>query len=254
MPAPLADILAELDRLLEPGRFRDYCPNGLQFPGRPEVARLATGVSASVELFELAIERDADLLVVHHGLFWGAGPGPIDASLKRRLKPLFEADVSLVAYHLPLDAHPRLGNNAVLAEVLQARPAQPFAFHDGEPIGTIADFPGDGIPASELFARVRGATQREPLVFDAGPSQIRRLAIVTGAGASYLDEAIQMGADAYLTGEPAERVMNQAREAHVHFIAAGHYATETFGVKRLGEHLSERFDVDHLFIDVPNPV
>jgi dinuclear metal center YbgI/SA1388 family protein len=254
MPAQLTDVIAELDRLLEPARFKDYCPNGLQFPGRPNVSRIATGVSAGVELFDRAIERGADLLVVHHGLFWGTGPQPIDASLKRRLKPLFEADLSLAAYHLPLDAHPELGNNTLLAKALQARPAQSFAFHDGQAIGTLADFPDGPIAARELFDRVANATHREPLIFDSGPAQVDRLAIVTGAGASYLEEAISLGANAFLTGEPAERVMTQAREANVHFIAAGHYATETFGVRRLGERLGERFDVDHVFLDVPNPI
>lgn len=254
MPAPLADILATVDDLLEPGRFADYCPNGLQFPGRPDVGRIATGVSASVELFERAIESDADLLLVHHGLFWGSSPQAIDLAMKRRLAPLFEADLSLAAYHLPLDAHPELGNNSLLAQALGAIETQPFAPHQGQPIGRIATFSSEGIPAGELIDRVSSATQQEPLVFDCGPSVVCRLAIVSGAGASYFDEAIALGADAFLTGEPAERVMTQAQEAKVHFIAAGHYATETFGVKRLGQLLSERFDVEHLFIDVPNPI
>jgi dinuclear metal center YbgI/SA1388 family protein len=254
MAAQLNDLIAELDCLLEPARFKDYCPNGLQFPGRPHVARVATGVSAGVELFDRAIERGADLLVVHHGLFWGGGPGPIDVSLKRRLKPLFEADMSLAAYHLPLDAHPQLGNNALLAEALRAGPAQPFAFHDGQAIGALVEFPDGPIAANELFDRVAKATDRQPLIFDSGPARVGRVAIVTGAGSGYLEEAISLGADAFLTGEPAERVMTQAREANIHFIAAGHYATETFGVRRLGEHLRERFDVDHVFLDVPNPV
>jgi dinuclear metal center YbgI/SA1388 family protein len=174
--------------------------------------------------------------------------------MKRRLKRLFDADLSLAAYHLPLDAHPTLGNNALLAEALGATPSQPFALYGSEPIGTIAAFPGEGVTAAELFERVEHATGREPLVFDAGPSHVRRVAIVTGAGSSYLDDAVALGADAFITGEPAERVMTQAHESEIHFIAAGHYATETFGVKRLGEHLNERFGVEHFFLDLPNPV
>jgi dinuclear metal center YbgI/SA1388 family protein len=247
-------LIAELDALLEPGRFRDYCPNGLQVPGRQRVAKIATGVSASAELFELAAGERADLLVVHHGIFWGSGLGPIDVPMKRRLKLLFDADMSLAAYHLPLDAHPEIGNNALIARALGAETLRPFALHEGEPIGILAGFPGDGMPSSALFTRVAEVTAREPLVFDAGPERIRSVAIVSGAGSDYLAEAVLAGADALLTGEPAERVMTQAREAHVHFIAAGHYATETFGVRRLGEYLSERFDVEHVFIDVPNPV
>jgi dinuclear metal center YbgI/SA1388 family protein len=254
MPAALSEIIEELEELLGPERFEDYCPNGLQVPGRAEVARIATGVSAHVELFELAAAERADLLLVHHGLFWGPGPGPIDAALKRRLQILFEAEISLVAYHLPLDAHPELGNNALLGQALGAEDHRPFALHHGEPIGVLAELPGEGLPSEELFARVRDVTSREPLVFDAGPARVSRLAIVSGAGADYLAEAAAAGAEALVTGEPAERSMAQAREAGLHFIAAGHYATETFGVRRLGEHLAERFELSHTFLDIPNPV
>jgi dinuclear metal center YbgI/SA1388 family protein len=248
------EVLEEVDRLLGPDRFEDYCPNGLQVPGPPEVATVATGVSAHAELFELAAGERAELLVVHHGLFWDAGIGPIDATLKRRLKILFDADIGLAAYHLPLDAHPRLGNNALLADALGAAELDPFALHRGQPIGFCASFPGEGLPAGELFARVGEVTAREPLVFDAGPARVRRLAIVSGAGANFLADAAMAGADGLLTGEPAERSLAHARESGLHFIAAGHHATETFGVRRLGEHLAERLGVRHVFLDVPNPV
>jgi dinuclear metal center YbgI/SA1388 family protein len=254
MPARLADILTEIDQLLEPARFDDYGPNGLQVPGPAEVSTVATGVSAHAELFELAAAERAQLLIVHHGLFWGAGPGPIDATLKRRLQILFDADIGLAAYHLPLDAHPEIGNNALLGRALGAERLEPFGLHHGEPIGFIASFSGEGLGAAELFARVGDITSREPLVFDAGPPQVRRLAIVSGAGADFLADAAAAGADALLTGEPAERTMAQARESGLHLIAAGHYATETFGVRRLGEHLAERFGVREVFLDVPNPV
>ena len=254
MPCQLQDAIAELEQLLQPSRFKDYCPNGLQFPGKSEIGRLATGVTASAELFERAIAAQADLLVVHHGLFWGSTATPIDFRMKRRLKLLFDSDMSLAAYHLPLDAHPQLGNNALIAQGLGADKLDPFALHDGEPIGFIAHFPGKGLDAKDLFARVADLTQRTPLVFEAGPEQIGKLAIVSGAGNDYLADAVTAGADAFLTGEPAERVMSEAQESAIHFIAAGHYATETFGVKRLGEHLSERFALEHTFIDVPNPI
>jgi dinuclear metal center YbgI/SA1388 family protein len=254
VPCSLSEAIAELDRLLQPERFGDYCPNGLQVPGRAEVARVATGVSASAELFERAVSEQADLLVVHHGIFWGPSPGPIDLALKRRLKLLFDADMSLAAYHLPLDAHPDVGNNALIAQGLGAERLEPFALHENEPIGFLAHFAGDGLPVRELVARIAELTARHPLVFDAGPGRVRRVAIVSGAGAIYLADAVASGADAFITGEPAERVMAHAREEHIHFIAAGHYATETFGVMRLGEHLTKRFDIDHVFIDVPNPV
>jgi dinuclear metal center YbgI/SA1388 family protein len=191
------------------------------------------------------------LLLVHHGLFWGE-TGPIDAQLKRRLQVLFDAEISLAAYHLPLDAHLEVGNNALLARALGATDLSPFALHRGQPIGVIASLPVG--PAAELFERVREVTSREPLVFDAGPPQVSRVAIVSGAGGDYLGAAAQAGAEAFITGEPAERSMAQARELGLHFIAAGHYATETFGVRRLGEHLAERFGARHVFLDVPNPV
>ncbi|HWG09757.1 MAG TPA: Nif3-like dinuclear metal center hexameric protein [Solirubrobacteraceae bacterium] len=254
MPAAASDIVEELDRLLDPGRFQDYGPNGLQVPGAAQVETVASGVSANLELFERAAAERAQLLIVHHGLFWGSGPGPIDAALKRRLQILFEADIGLAAYHLPLDAHPELGNNALIGKALGAASLEPFALHRGEPIGFIATLPGDGTPAEELFASVRHLTSRDPLVFDAGPARIRRLAIVSGAGSDYLADAGAAGADALLTGEPAERVMSAAREAGIHFIGAGHYATETFGVRALGEHIADRFGVRHVFLDVPNPI
>jgi dinuclear metal center YbgI/SA1388 family protein len=254
MAVAMSDILAELDRLLQPERFDDHCPNGLQVPGPANVASIATGVSAHVELFELAAAERAELLIVHHGIFWGSSPGPIDAPLKRRLQVLFDADIALAAYHLPLDAHPEIGNNALLARALGADSIEPFAVHRGEPIGFLARLPDEGIPAGELFARVRQTTSREPLVFDSGPALVRTIAIVSGAAADFVPAAAAAGADAFLTGEPVERVMAQARESRLHFIAAGHYATETFGVRRLGEHLAERFSLRHVFLDVPNPV
>jgi dinuclear metal center YbgI/SA1388 family protein len=254
VPAATTDILQELDRILDPGRFDDYGPNGLQVPGPAEVETVATGVSANLQLFELAAAKRAQLLLVHHGLFWGSSPGPIDATLKRRLKILFDADMALAAYHLPLDAHPQFGNNALIAQELGAEKREPFARHHGEPIGVLAHLPGEGLSPEALFARVHEITSREPLVFDAGPARVRSVAIVSGAGSDYLAEAAAAGADALLTGEPAERAMANAREAQLHFIAAGHYATETFGVRRVGEHLAERFGVRHVFLDVPNPV
>jgi len=240
--------------MLEPARFQDYGPNGLQVPGQRRVRTLATGVSAQAELFELAAAERAELLIVHHGLFWGTGPGPIDAALKRRLKLLFDADMGLAAYHLPLDAHPELGQQRAARPRARLRGPDAVRAAPGQPIGFIATLPEQGLTSTELFARVERITSREPLVFDAGPDRVHRVAIVSGAGADYLAEAASAGADAFLTGEPAERVMAQARETGLHFIAAGHYATETLGVKRLGEHLAERFDLREVFLDLPNPV
>ncbi|HEY7953106.1 MAG TPA: Nif3-like dinuclear metal center hexameric protein [Solirubrobacteraceae bacterium] len=256
MPASLSEILQDLDALLNPGAFEDYCPNGLQVPGANEISTVVTGVSAHLELFERAREAGAELILTHHGLFWGSGPtAPMDPQMKRRLKLLFDANMSLASYHLPLDAHPEIGNNALLASALGAKSTEePFALHRGQAIGVLAQFPDGGLPAEDLFERVKRVTNREPLVFASGPERIQRLGIVTGAGADYLAEAADRGAEAFLTGEPAERVMAQAHELRMHFIAAGHYATETLGIRRLGEHVAARFGVRHVYVDVPNPI
>ena len=249
-----SDIIAFLDDLLEIDAFEDYGPNGLQVPGRDEVQTVATGVSAHRELIEGARAARAELVLVHHGLFWDAAPRRLDRRQAERLRLLLEAGIGLAAYHLPLDAHPEVGNNALLAEALGTEGRRPFAEHGGRPIGVAARFPGEGIAAAELFARVREVTGREPLVFDAGPDPVRGIGIVSGAAADDVTLAIEAGLDAFLTGEPTERVMAEAREGGVHFIAAGHYATETFGIRRLGELVAERFGVEHVFIDVPNPI
>jgi dinuclear metal center YbgI/SA1388 family protein len=245
----LPAILKSLDELLQPGRFRDYGPNGLQVPGTEDVDSVVTGVSANLELLEGARDAGAQLVLVHHGLFWEGQPLALSRPLAGRLRTLLESGMSLAAYHLPLDAHPEVGNNALIAAGLGGDEQEPF----GE-VGIAARFPGDGIPAADLFARVHTLTDREPLVFDAGPERVRTIGIVSGGAAGDLDAAVAQGLDAFLTGEPKEQVMGTAREAGVHFIAAGHYATETFGIRRLGEIVAERFGVRHEFIDVPNPI
>lgn len=245
--APIKDLIGHLDALLNPSAFDDYGPNGLQVPGTDAIGTLVTGVSASTALFERAIELDADLILVHHGLFWGA-TGPIDAQLKRRLQLLFDHDIALAAYHLPLDAHPEVGNNALLARAIGATDPEPFVG-----IGVRARL--DGVSPDELHARVREATGgREPLAFLAGPDAIHTIGIVSGGAARHLDDAIAAGLDAFVTGEPREPAMNDALENGIHFLAAGHYATETFGVRALGERLAAEYGIKHLFADLPNPI
>jgi dinuclear metal center YbgI/SA1388 family protein len=247
------ELIDALDHLLTPESFEDYGPNGLQVPNSNRshtVDTVATGVSASAELFERAAAEGAQLVLVHHGLWWRGMPQHIDRALYRRLKPLFDHDMALAAYHLPLDAHPEVGNNALLAKELGLVSVRQFAT-----IGAAGRFPGDdGITAAELAGRVRDVTAREPLVLDFGPERIRSLAIVSGGAPDHLRDAIAEGHDAFLTGEPAERVFTQAREARIHFVAAGHYATETFGVRALGDLLADRFAIRHVFIDDPNPI
>jgi dinuclear metal center YbgI/SA1388 family protein len=250
----ISTIVSALDELLDVAAFRDLGPNGLQVPGPHEVERVATGVTAQRELIERAIAAEAQLIVVHHGLFWDFHPTGLSPTLAERLRPLFKHDVALAGYHVPLDAHAELGNNAILAERLGCERHEPFGHFRGQAIGRAGTFAGDGVTAPELFARVRELTGREPTVFDAGPDRVRRIGIVSGSGADTLPEAVAGGLDALLTGEPREHVMADAREGGIHFIAAGHYATETFGVRALGDWLAARFGIDHVWIDIPNPV
>jgi dinuclear metal center YbgI/SA1388 family protein len=245
----VADILEWADDLLDPGRFRDHGPNGLQVPGADQVEVVVTGVSANLELLERARDAGAGLVLVHHGLFWEGAPRALSRPLAARLRTLLSGEIALAAYHLPLDAHPEIGNNALIADGLGCDGREPFA-----EVGFAARFAGDGVPAAELFERVQALTGREPLVFDAGPARVRTIGIVSGGAAGSLDDAVAAGLDAFLTGEPKEPVMGTAREAGVHFIAAGHYATETFGIRRLGELAAERFGLRHEFVDVPNPI
>jgi dinuclear metal center YbgI/SA1388 family protein len=252
--AQITDIIRTLDELLSPGDFRDLGPNGLQVPGTPEVTKVVTAVSARRELSERAVELGAQLVLVHHGLFWDFHPTGLTPLLAERLRPLFKHDINLAAYHLPLDAHPGLGNNAILARELGCSDQQPFGVYKGTAIGVRGRFDGDGITPAELRARVRAVTGREPLLLGAGPDAIRSIGIISGSAADSLGEAVAAGLDAFLTGEPREHITAEAAEHGVHFVAAGHYATETFGIRALGELLADRFGVEHHFVDLPNPV
>jgi dinuclear metal center YbgI/SA1388 family protein len=247
------EIVAYLDELLEVGSFSDYGPNGLQVPGAEEVSLVVTGVSAHRELFERAVEAGAQLVVCHHGLFWDSGPRAIGPAMKERLRLLFDADLSLAAYHLPLDAHPEVGNNALICEALGLVRAEPFGDHGGRPIGFVGRSP-EGIPFPELRRRCADAFGQEPFVWDAGPELVRSVGIISGGAPGDLSEAVDRHLDAFVTGEAAEFAMADARENGVHFVAGGHYATETFGVRRLGDLLSHRFGVEHHFVAVPNPI
>jgi dinuclear metal center YbgI/SA1388 family protein len=255
--ARITSIVSALDELLSPGAFRDLGPNGLQVPppaGDGAVSRVVTGVSAQRALIERAVELRAELVLVHHGLFWDFHPTGLTPVLAERLRPLFAHGIALAAYHLPLDGHAVHGNNAILAERLGCEAHEPFGDFRGTPVGRAGRFAGDGVAAGDLFARVREVTGREPTVFAGGPERVRRIGIVSGSAASTLDEAVAQGLDAFLTGEPREHVMADALEAGIHFVAAGHYATETFGVRSLGDWLAERFGIEHHFVDIPNPV
>jgi dinuclear metal center YbgI/SA1388 family protein len=248
------EITAFCDELLDVASFEDYGPNGLQVPGGMEVNKVATGVSANLECLQGAVDSGAELVLTHHGLLWGSEVSALSVPMAARLRALLCADVSLAAYHLPLDAHPEIGNNALLRDALGLEPDErPFGEAKGSSVGLIGRAP-EPIEAGELTRRLAEAVGRDPLVFEAGPARISTVGIVTGAGGFALHEAGPLGLDALVTGEPSEPVMGEAREYGIHFLAGGHYATETFGIRRLGELVAERFSVDHEFIDVPNPI
>lgn len=242
------DILEYARELLDLDAFHDYGPMGLQVVGTDEVTKIAAGVSSSRELFERAAAAGAQLLIVHHGLFWENDPRVIDRQLKARLQALFDADVSLAAYHLALDAHPEIGNNALLAGLLGVD-SRERVLEWG--FGGALDPPAT---LEELAGRLRQATGQEPQVFEGGPQPIERVAVITGGAARLFPQIAALGYDAYVTGEPAEPTLHAARELGVHFLAGGHYATETFGIKALAEKLAERFGLDSEFLDLPNPV
>jgi dinuclear metal center YbgI/SA1388 family protein len=247
-------IVAYLDDLLDAGGWEDYGPNGLQVPGAARVERIVTAVSAHQELFERAASSGAQMVLCHHGIFWGGPLGPIDARMKRRLQTLFDADLSLVAYHLPLDAHAEVGNNALICARLGFERSEPFAEHRGRAIGWVGRSAAP-VPVDELLGRCRELFGRDDVLhFPGGPAAVGALGVVSGGGAGDLEAAAALGLDAFLTGEPSEPAMADARERGITFVAGGHWATETFGVRRLGDLLADRFGVSHRFVALPNPV
>jgi len=239
-----------LNNLLETARFKDYCPNGLQVEGRRRVEKIATGVTASLAFLEAALEWGADALIVHHGYFWKNESPEITGRKYRRLKALLANDLNLFAYHLPLDSHPELGNNAQLGAKFGWIGEQRFGEQD---LGWMATLPMP-ITLAHFTAQVEQTLGRTPLVLGDPDWQLRRVAWCTGAAQGLFDAAIDAGADVFLTGEISEQTTHTAAESGVAFLAAGHHATERFGVQALGAHLSEAFDVEHLFIDIHNPV
>jgi dinuclear metal center YbgI/SA1388 family protein len=247
------EIVSFCDELLEVDAFEDYGPNGRQVPGAGEVNMVATGVTPTLEMLRGGLEAGAELILTHHGLLWGTAEHGITPGLANRLRALLEAEATLAAYHLPLDAHPEIGNNALLCEGLGLVRGEPIGEVKGRAVGFVGRSP-EAIPLAEFLDRLNRLVGREPLVQGDGPAEIETVAVVSGAAASNLTEAALAGVDAFLTGEPAEHAMGEAAEAGLHFIAAGHYATETLGIRRLGDLVAERFGVEHQFIDVPNPV
>ena len=242
------DLIAYCDELLEAGMFKDYCPNGLQVEGCESVAKIVSGVTASQALIEAAIEYQADLLLVHHGFFWKGENAVLTGIKKRRLKSLLTNDINLLAYHLPLDAHKTLGNNILLAEKLGITVEQFFASNEIALAGRIKEQSGD-----KFRQHIAHILDREPLHVEAD-RPIINVALCTGAAQSYIEQAIELGMDAFISGEISENTWHIAKENNIHYFSAGHHATERYGVQALGKHLADRFGLQHKFIDIVNPV
>lgn len=250
----LIELVTHTNRLLAVENFTDYCPNGLQVQGRPEVQTLIGGVTACQALLDAAIERQADAILVHHGWFWKNEDPRIVGMKQRRLATLLRHDISLIAYHLPLDAHPELGNNAQLAQRLDLTITGTVGGNGRTPglvmLGELAE-PVSGV---EFATRIETRLQRQPLHIAGSDAPIRRLAWCTGAAQSFIETALHEGVDAFLTGEVSEPTVHFARENGLHFFAAGHHATERYGVQALGTHLAAKFPLHFTFIDIDNPV
>lgn len=253
MAVQLKALVSELAALLDVRQFNDYCPNGLQVEGRPDVRRIITAVTASQAAIDAAIEKKADILLVHHGYFW-RGEEPILTGMKRRrIKSLLDHDITLLAYHLPLDAHPVLGNNAQLGKLLGWETVEPLSLHNNKPMGLVADLK-EPITSQALADRLRDRLQRDAMLIAGGPEKIRRVAWCTGGAQSYIHHALNAGADAFISGEISEQTTHIARESGIHYFAAGHHATERYGVQALGQWLVERFGVEHEYVEIDNPV
>lgn len=243
------ELARHMAMTLDINRFRDYCPNGLQVEGREEIRTVVTGVTASMALLEAALEAGADMVLVHHGYFWRGEDPRVVGPRQRRLKLLLSHGINLFAYHLPLDAHPELGNNAQLARRLQFSPDGRFGEQDLGWLGTTS-----ARTVGELAATVEHALGRAPIVIGDPAQPVQRIAWCTGAAQGSLDAAIAAGATAYLSGEISEPTVHLAREAGVAYLGCGHHATERYGIQALGEHLAQEFGIRHRFIDIPNPV
>ena len=246
----LTELSDYIGRLLEISRFRDYAPNGIQVEGKAEIRRIATGVTASQRLLEAATAWGADAIIVHHGYFWRNEDATLTGFKKRRISHLLQHDVSLLGYHLPLDAHPELGNNAQLAKRLGLLANGRFGEQEIAWHGELQQ----PQTLSQFAAHITQTLQRTPLVIGEGERTLRKIAWCSGGAQSYFEQAVALGVDVFLSGEISEQNVHVARETGVAFISAGHHATERYGVQALGEHLVRQFKIEHCFFDMDNPV
>jgi len=247
--ATIKNVAHYIHELLDVDAFKDYAPNGLQVQGKEKLKKIVMGVSATQALIEAAIEKEADAILVHHGWFWDKEDPRIIGMKHNRLKLLIENDINLLAYHLPLDAHPELGNNAQLAKVLDIHMEDVM---DGQDVGNYGRL-DEYMSLEELGQSIEKKLGRKPMLINAGDHAIRRVAWCTGGAQGYIDKAAKAGVDAYISGEISEHTTHTARENGVHYIAAGHHATERYGVQALGEHVAAKFGLLCEFVDIDNP-
>jgi dinuclear metal center YbgI/SA1388 family protein len=247
------DLEQYLNNLLKPEQIKDFCPNGLQVQGNDEIHKIVTGVTATQALIEQAIHEKADALVVHHGFFWKNESYVIRGMKHQRIKALIENNISLFAYHLPLDIHPELGNNAQLAKLFEISNVAPLEVGNPLSVAVRGQFSHD-ITGSELSTRISQQLSRECLHI-APPSnkKIQTVAWCSGGGQSYIELAAEQGIDAFISGEVSEQTTHVAREMDIHFFAAGHHATERYGAKALAKHLEDELSIPAIFIDIDNP-
>lgn len=247
-------LISYMDEMLASDEWADYCPNGLQVEGSDTVDSIVTGVSANQALLDAARDVGAQMVLVHHGLFWKGGAQRVIGPAKRRLETLIKHGISLAGYHLPLDAHPVLGNNALICAGLGlTRHDEPFAVMEGKAVGCVGESDGN-LAFSELLSRVEEFTGRKPLHLGHSPASVRRVAICSGGAQRELESAAALGVDVFITGEAGEPTHQLAQELGIAFISAGHYATEICGIRALGEHVAEQFSLKHTFIDIPTLV
>jgi dinuclear metal center YbgI/SA1388 family protein len=246
----LAELNQYLTQLLQPEKFNDYCPNGLQVEGKPEIFNIVTGVTASMALLEAAIKVEADAVLVHHGYFWRGERPQITGMKQRRIKFLLQHDLNLFAYHLPLDAHPELGNNAMLGEVLGLQISGYLDEKNMLPYCRLEKTTSLEAMSGAVFQ----ALNRKPQVVGDMAGEVRTVAWCTGAAQQYIEQAIDKGVDVFISGEISEQTVHSVRESGTAYIAAGHHATERYGIQALGEHLARRFGLQHTFIDIDNPI
>jgi dinuclear metal center YbgI/SA1388 family protein len=253
MSITLTELVRHCDVELQVERFKDYCPNGLQVEGRADVQRLACAVTANQSVLDEAVAWGADALLVHHGYFWSGEDARVVGMKRRRLQTLLSAQLSLLAYHLPLDAHPLLGNNAQFGRRLGAQSPVPLHSSAREGVGSVGAL-REPQTLQELLDLVRAITGRDPLLIGDPQREVRSVAWCTGAAQGYIDLAVEAGADVYISGEISEQTVHSAREQGIAYIAAGHHASERYGVQALSESLAGRFELEWRFIDCDNPV